>query len=179
MYSSVALSPFTSLGYPETLSISTCVFKAIMVGSRGMGTCDRPFHTSSWKWCRKPLLPFHWPVQPCDHAWLLRELESGPPGPWKGTQLEILVGCVDDHHILPLLNFILIIFCFWLLGMWALSSPARDQNCVPYSGGVLTTGPPGKSPSAELKKMCIYIYRRRQWHPTPVLLPGKSHGWRS
>ena len=20
---------------------------------------------------------------------------------------------------------------------------------------------------------------RRQWHPTPVLLPGKSHGWRS
>ena len=24
-----------------------------------------------------------------------------------------------------------------------------------------------------------YMYRRRQWHPTPVLLPGKSHGWRS
>ena len=24
----------------------------------------------------------------------------------------------------------------------------------------------------------IYI-QRRQWHPTPVLLPGKSHGWRS
>ena len=22
-------------------------------------------------------------------------------------------------------------------------------------------------------------YRRRQWHPTPILLPGKSHGWRS
>ena len=22
-------------------------------------------------------------------------------------------------------------------------------------------------------------YRRRQWHSTPVLLPGKSHGWRS
>ena len=21
--------------------------------------------------------------------------------------------------------------------------------------------------------------RRRQWHPTPVLLPGKSHGWRA
>ena len=21
--------------------------------------------------------------------------------------------------------------------------------------------------------------RRRQWHPTPVFLPGKSHGWRS
>ena len=24
-----------------------------------------------------------------------------------------------------------------------------------------------------------YIAWRRQWHPTPVLLPGKSHGWRS
>ena len=24
-----------------------------------------------------------------------------------------------------------------------------------------------------------FIPRRRQWHPTPVLLPGKSHGWRS
>ena len=24
-----------------------------------------------------------------------------------------------------------------------------------------------------------FIKRRRQWHPTPVLLPGKSHGWRS
>ena len=24
-----------------------------------------------------------------------------------------------------------------------------------------------------------YFDWRRQWHPTPVLLPGKSHGWRS
>ena len=23
------------------------------------------------------------------------------------------------------------------------------------------------------------MFRRRRWHPTPVLLPGKSHGWRS
>ena len=27
--------------------------------------------------------------------------------------------------------------------------------------------------------MVILIDRRRQWHPTPVLLPGKSHGWKS
>ena len=25
----------------------------------------------------------------------------------------------------------------------------------------------------------ILLNGRRQWHPTPVLLPGKSHGWRS
>ena len=24
-----------------------------------------------------------------------------------------------------------------------------------------------------------FVSQRRQWHPTPVLLPGKSHGWRS
>ena len=27
--------------------------------------------------------------------------------------------------------------------------------------------------------MIIYIYRRRQWHPTPVLLPGESQGQQS
>ena len=28
--------------------------------------------------------------------------------------------------------------------------------------------------------MCDMSYRRRrQWHPTPILLPGKPHGWRS
>ena len=30
--------------------------------------------------------------------------------------------------------------------------------------------------------MCLFFInmtRRRQWHPTPVLLLGKSHGWRS
>ena len=25
----------------------------------------------------------------------------------------------------------------------------------------------------------VYIYQRRQWHPTPVLLPGKPHGQKS
>ena len=30
-----------------------------------------------------------------------------------------------------------------------------------------------------LIKPPLAINRRRQWHPTPVLLPGESHGWRS
>ena len=29
-----------------------------------------------------------------------------------------------------------------------------------------------------LPDLIVYNWRR-QWHPTPVLLPGKSHGWRS
>ena len=30
-----------------------------------------------------------------------------------------------------------------------------------------------------LRIMTAYVGWRRQWHPTPVLLLGKSHGWRS
>ena len=44
-----------------------------------------------------------------------------------------------------------------------------------------------QSPSAvileppKIKSVTVSIASpsRRQWHPTPVLLPGKSHGWRS
>ena len=31
----------------------------------------------------------------------------------------------------------------------------------------------------EVKWALESITRRRQWQPTPVLLPGKSYGWRS
>ena len=35
------------------------------------------------------------------------------------------------------------------------------------------------SPGFLLLDEVIVGCRGRQWHPTPVLLPGKSHGWRS
>ena len=38
------------------------------------------------------------------------------------------------------------------------------------------------SPSVNLRLIITIIYTnnwRRQWQSTPVLLPGKSHGWRS
>ena len=31
----------------------------------------------------------------------------------------------------------------------------------------------------QIRLVPVSPYGRRQWHPTPVLLPGKSHGWRS
>ena len=34
-------------------------------------------------------------------------------------------------------------------------------------------------PASYLFYTCVCSVWRRQWHPTPVLLPGKSHGWRS
>ena len=33
--------------------------------------------------------------------------------------------------------------------------------------------------SSYLFNLYAEYIQRRQWHPTPVLLPGKSHGWRS
>ena len=35
----------------------------------------------------------------------------------------------------------------------------------------------GRGTRDQIDNICCII-RRRQWHPTPVLLPGKSHGWR-
>ena len=36
----------------------------------------------------------------------------------------------------------------------------------------------GASANAKIKWWYVYI-RRRKWQPTPVLLPGKFHGWKS
>jgi len=46
---------------------------------------------------------------------------------------------------------------------------------------VTQTTPPKKCKKAKkLSEEALQIAKeRRQWHPTPVLLPGKSHGWRS
>ena len=41
---------------------------------------------------------------------------------------------------------------------------------------VLTNRPPGNSHKIDHS---YTVYWRRWWHPTPVLFPGKSHGWRS
>ena len=43
------------------------------------------------------------------------------------------------------------------------TEPDMEQGLVPYWE----------------KGICQGCIRRRQWHSTPVLLPGKSHGWRS
>ena len=42
-------------------------------------------------------------------------------------------------------------------------------------------GPGGSSIDSDSFQLTFtsLCHRRRQWHPTPVSLPGKSHGWRS
>ena len=48
----------------------------------------------------------------------------------------------------------------------------------------LPGGSDGKAPCLQCRRpefnpWVRKILWRRKWHPTPVLLPGKSHGWRS
>ena len=48
-------------------------------------------------------------------------------------------------------------------------NPSPWEFCVPKSGETLPTS----------KSEMVACLRRKRWHPTPVLLPGKSHGRRS
>ena len=64
------------------------------------------------------------------------------------------------------------------------SSQSGDETQVScIAGRFFTTEPFHKH--YLIKCLCadlqaaVAIIRRRQWHPTPVPLPGKSHGWRS
>ena len=48
-------------------------------------------------------------------------------------------------------------------GMWDLSSLTGDQTCAPYSGPVLTTGPPRKSPKGNFRAgMVIQVLLNRR-----------------
>ena len=70
-----------------------------------------------------------------------------------------------------------------------LPSPGFEPTSPALSRGFFTTEPPGKPAggcTGSKLVCCYFLYmvlqhrlRRRQWHPTPVLLLGKSHGWRS
>ena len=42
----------------------------------------------------------------------------------------------------------------------------------------ITVGPVAKTPCSQCRGPGFDVWSG-QWHPTPVLLPGKSHGWRS
>ena len=57
-----------------------------------------------------------------------------------------------------------------LLRLLNFSCKLRHDRNMGYRGG--------KAWDLELERPRIES-QRRQWHPTPVLLPGKSHGWRS
>ena len=75
----------------------------------------------------------------------------------------------------------------WHMGfMWDLPGAGIELVSPALAGRFFTTEPPGKpskssnptSPLTPQVSFPIYVLPL-QGHPTPVLLPGKSHGWRS
>ena len=63
-----------------------------------------------------------------------------------------------------------------------LPTPGIKPRSLALQADSLPAEPQGK-PRIQLTWLFLVnirsLFRRRQWHPTPVLLPGKSHGWRS
>ena len=62
--------------------------------------------------------------------------------------------------------------------------PAHLENSAVAKGleKVSFHSNPKKDNVKECSNYCtiaLISHTRRQWHPTPALLPGKSHGWRS
>ena len=66
--------------------------------------------------------------------------------------------------------------------LWANSKEGVDKaECILTSLSLVTRFLNNVLPLAcfLIFYFCLKVERRRQWHPTPVLLPGKSYGWRS
>ena len=55
------------------------------------------------------------------------------------------------------------------------------QEILPTTRKTSWTNPTSDLQNCEIINLYCFnlLKRKRQWHPTPVLLPGKSHGWRS
>ena len=67
-------------------------------------------------------------------------------------------------------------------------SPGKEAKVLgKHSGQKKICSPSSRCPGSQAGKRKVWGQlawgrrrcRRRQWHPTPVLLPRKSHGWRS
>ena len=59
----------------------------------------------------------------------------------------------------------------------AMTSAFSWQNCI-WQNSISLCPASFRTPRPNLS-VTPGVFRRRRWHPTPVLLPGKSHGRRS
>ena len=55
----------------------------------------------------------------------------------------------------------------------------NKKQCLPPEEGILINISSKKVEGWLFQKSVIDFPWRRKWQPTPILLPGKSHGWRS
>ena len=65
-------------------------------------------------------------------------------------------------------------------GIWVRPLAWKDSTCHGATRAACHNywGPSTESPCSAIRRTST-VRGRRQWHPTPVLLPGKSHGRRS
>ena len=63
--------------------------------------------------------------------------------------------------------------------LWSIKFQQRSQEYKDRREKILCSSGSRKTGQLLVKSEIRTIWRRRQWESTPVLLPGKSHGWRS
>ena len=92
-----------------------------------------------------------------------------------GTPMIQMLGHLTlSQRSLSLSSFLLIIFYFFLSAS-LISTIISSTSLILSSASVILL----LVPSRVLLISVTALFQRRKWHPTPVLLPGKSHGWRS
>ena len=89
-----------------------------------------------------------------------------------------LIGC--DLRALEYLGFSICgAWASFLCGMWNFPGPKIEPMSPSLVGTSLTTLPPGEVQVLWTLNQENDVTWRRKWQPTPVFLPGKSHGQRS
>ena len=96
---------------------------------------------------------------------------------------------LENETLILLFSLLAPSYLFSLSRLFSLSSlsyfPLFSQIYLPYVFLRLLRRLKIKYIFSKRKKDILHLWkpkfhcRRRQWHPTPVLLPGKSHEWRS
>ena len=125
------------------------------------------------------------------------EIKPGPPAlgawslsHWTTREVHSLTICLHTHQVHPCLrasaNTAPLSIMSWSLFplTWSGRWQRPHTGALPQTHGILAQVLRSDSSQdslhwGPLSKFLSYKLRRRQWHPTPVLLPGKSHGWRS
>ena len=94
---------------------------------------------------------------------------------YSGTPMIQMLGHLTlSQRSLRLSSFLLIFFSFFLSAPF-ISTILCSTSLILSSASVILL----LVPSRMFFISFIALFQRTQWHPTPVLLPGKSHGWRS